>query len=68
MNFSDYIIDVGPKAGIHGGHLVAVGNIEQIKRNKNSITGQYLSGKKSIEIRKKEKLIMIKKLRLQYLV
>ena len=56
MNFSDYIIDVGPKAGIHGGHLVAEGNIEQIKRNKNSITGQYLSGKKSIEIRKKRKI------------
>ena len=32
MNFADYIIDVGPKAGIHGGHLVAEGNIEQIKK------------------------------------
>ena len=36
MNFADYIIDVGPKAGIHGGHLIAEGNIEQIKKNKKS--------------------------------
>ena len=56
MNFSDYIIDVGPKAGIHGGNLVAEGNIDQIKKNKNSITGQYLSGKKMIEVRKKRKI------------
>ena len=62
MNFADYIIDVGPKAGIHGGHLVAEGNIEQIKKNKNSITGQYLSGKKSIELRKKRKIDNDKKI------
>ena len=62
MNFADYIIDVGPKAGIHGGHLVAEGNIEQIKKNKNSITGQYLSGKKSIEVRKKRKIDNDKKI------
>ena len=62
MNFADYIIDVGPKAGIHGGHLVAEGNIEQIKKNKNSITGQYLSGKKSIEVRKKRKINNDKKI------
>ena len=62
MNFADYIIDVGPKEGIHGGHLVAEGNIEQIKKNKNSITGQYLSGKKSIELRKKRKIDNDKKI------
>ena len=47
MSFADHIIDVGPKAGIDGGHLVAEGNISAIKKNKKSITGQYLSGKKS---------------------
>ena len=62
MNFADYIIDVGPKAGIHGGHLIAEGNIEQIKKNKKSITGQYLSGKKSIEIGKKRKIDSNKKI------
>ena len=62
MNFADYINDVGPKAGIHGGHIVAEGNIEQIKKNKNSITGQYLSGKKSIELRKKRKIDNDKKI------
>ena len=65
MVFSDHIIDVGPKAGVHGGYLVAEGTIDEIKKNKESITGQYLSGKKSIEIRSrrninKEKLISIK--------
>ena len=53
MNFADFIVDVGPKAGIHGGHLVAEGNIDQIKKNKKSITGKYLSGKEKIDIRKK---------------
>ena len=62
MNFADYIIDVGPKAGIHGGHLIAEGNIEQIKKNKKSITGQYLSGEKSIEIGKKRKIDSNKKI------
>ena len=57
MNFADFIVDVGPKAGIHGGHLVAEGNIDQIK-NKKSITGKYLSGKEKIDIRK-EQLIRI---------
>ncbi|MEC9392266.1 MAG: excinuclease ABC subunit UvrA [Pseudomonadota bacterium] len=65
MVFADHIIDVGPKAGIDGGHLVAEGNISEIKKNKKSITGQYLSGKKSIEIKErrkinKEKMISIK--------
>ena len=56
MSFADHIIDVGPKAGIDGGHLVAEGNISAIKKNKKSITGQYLSGKKSIEIKRKRKI------------
>ena len=45
---SDWIIDIGPAAGIHGGQIVASGKIEQIIENKNSITGEFLSGKKKV--------------------
>ncbi len=47
---SDWIIDIGPEAGINGGKIVAEGTSEEIKNNKNSITGDYLSGKKFISI------------------
>ena len=47
---SDWIVDVGPGAGAHGGHLVAAGTAAQIKRSKNSITGQFLSGRETIPI------------------
>lgn len=47
MYAADWIVDVGPGAGIHGGNIVAEGTVEDIKRNPNSITGQYLSGKKT---------------------
>ncbi|AOY74802.1 excinuclease ABC subunit UvrA [Clostridium formicaceticum] len=47
---ADHIIDIGPGAGIHGGYLVAQGDLETIKKSEASITGQYLSGKKKIEI------------------
>ena len=47
---ADFIVDVGPGAGIHGGQIVASGSLEDILKNDNSITGQYLSGKKRIEI------------------
>lgn len=50
MLCADHIIDIGPGAGIHGGYVVAQGNIEDIKNCEASITGQYLSGKKKIEI------------------
>ena len=50
MYSADHIIDIGPGAGVHGGYIVAEGTVEEIKENPNSITGQYLSGKKSIEI------------------
>ena len=53
MQESDYIIDVGPGAGEHGGRIVAVGTPEEIKANPASLTGQYLSGKKKIEAPKK---------------
>lgn len=47
---ADYILDIGPGAGEHGGEVVAHGTIDQIIKNKNSITGQYVSGKKRINI------------------
>jgi excinuclease ABC subunit A len=50
MEASDWIVDVGPGAGEHGGHVVAQGTIEQIKANPESITGQYLSGARKIAI------------------
>jgi len=50
MENADHIIDLGPEAGIDGGNIVAQGNIEIIKENKNSITGSYLSNKKNIPI------------------
>lgn len=49
---ADYIVDVGPGAGSHGGEVVAQGTAEEICRNPESVTGQYLSGKKSIPIPK----------------
>lgn len=52
MYEADYIVDIGPGAGIHGGYVVAAGDIEKIKANKNSITGQYLSGAKKIYVPK----------------
>jgi excinuclease ABC subunit A len=45
---ADYIVDLGPGAGRLGGHLVATGNPQQVSRNHNSLTGQYLSGAKEI--------------------
>lgn len=45
---ADYILDFGPKSGAHGGHITAKGTLKEIKRNKNSLTGAYLSGKISI--------------------
>ena len=47
---SDYIIDVGPGAGVHGGEIIAQGTPKEIMESSKSITGQYLSGKKSIDI------------------
>jgi excinuclease ABC subunit A len=50
MLASDYIIDIGPGAGIHGGQVIAVGTPEEIMENPASITGQYLSGRKFIPV------------------
>ncbi|MCO5229440.1 MAG: excinuclease ABC subunit UvrA, partial [Thermomicrobiales bacterium] len=48
MRAADWIVDIGPGAGEHGGHLVAEGALDAIKKNKNSITGDYLSGRRQI--------------------
>ena len=50
MRECDYIVDIGPGAGVHGGQIVAQGTLDEILDNQNSITGQYLSGKKEIKI------------------
>ena len=50
MKAADYIVDIGPRAGEHGGQIVAAGTLEDIKANENSITGQYLVGKKKIDV------------------
>ncbi len=50
MRSADFVVDVGPAAGIHGGEIVAVGTLEDILAEPRSITGQYLSGKKAIPI------------------
>ena len=52
---ADYIVDIGPGAGVHGGEVVAKGNVEEVEKSKDSITGQYLSGKKYIAIPKERR-------------
>lgn len=52
MRSSDYIVDFGPGAGEHGGHVVAKGTFDEITTNKDSLTGQYLSGRKKISVKK----------------
>lgn len=47
---ADYIVDIGPKAGVHGGEIVAVGTVDDIKNCKESITGQFLAGTEKIEV------------------
>ena len=50
MRSADYIVDVGPGAGVHGGEIVAVGSVKDICKAKRSITGDYLSGRKRIAV------------------
>ena len=52
---SDYLVDIGPGAGDHGGKVVACGTPSEVMKNKNSITGDYLSGRKKIEVPKKRR-------------
>lgn len=55
MYAADHIIDLGPGAGEHGGRIIAQGTVEEIKANPDSITGQYLSGAKKIEVPKERR-------------
>lgn len=50
MRHADYIVDMGPGAGVHGGHIVAEGSPEEVMQNPRSLTGKYLSGELKIEI------------------
>ncbi len=50
MFAADHIVDVGPGAGVHGGEIIAQGTVEDIMNNRNSVTGDYLSGRKKIEV------------------
>ncbi|ACJ19009.1 excinuclease ABC subunit UvrA [Coxiella burnetii] len=53
---ADYVVDIGPGAGVHGGEIVAEGSPSEIMKNPRSLTGQYLSGKKTIPVPKKRRL------------
>jgi excinuclease ABC subunit A len=53
INAADYVVDMGPGAGVHGGQVVAEGTPDEIRRSSQSLTGQYLSGKKQIAVPKK---------------
>lgn len=52
---ADYLLDLGPRAGVHGGEVVYAGPVKGVLRQKESLTGAYLSGKKSIEVPKKRR-------------
>ena len=62
---ADFIVDMGPRAGIHGGQVIATGSPKEIEKNENSLTGKYLSGKLKIDIpktrRKQDKFLKIYK-------
>ena len=47
---ADYVVDIGPKAGVHGGEVIYSGDVEGLKKCKNSLTGDFLSGRKQIEV------------------
>ena len=55
MYAADCIVDVGPGAGIHGGEIICVGDVEKIKACERSVTGQYLSGKRSVPVPEKRR-------------
>ena len=50
MKACDYLVDIGPRAGIHGGEVIACGSPEEVMQNKKSITGAYLSGERKIDV------------------
>ena len=66
IRLADYVIDIGPGAGVHGGQIIAEGTPEEVMKNPDSVTGQYLSGRKKIAVpakrtpRDKKKLLKLK--------
>ncbi len=62
MRHADHLIDIGPGAGIHGGHVVAEGTAQQVMQNKKSLTGQYLSGAKFIPVPEQRRISTKKKI------
>jgi len=58
---ADYVVDMGPKAGVHGGEVIAAGTPAKIKKSKKSITGQYLTGKREIAIPTKRRTVDTKR-------
>lgn len=55
MRAADFLVDIGPGAGVHGGQLIAAGTPQEVMDNENSITGQYLSGKRCIPVPEKRR-------------
>lgn len=55
---ADYLLDIGPHAGIHGGHVIAHGTPSEVAKHTDSITGKYLSGRESIAVPKKRRTVM----------
>ena len=55
MLAADYLVDIGPKAGVHGGKIIAQGTPEEVMKNKNSLTAKYLTGEYKIEVPKKRR-------------
>ena len=66
MKAADLVIDIGPKAGVNGGQLMFHGTHKELKKEKNSLTAQYLNGDLKIEIAKKRKWTDLKILLLKY--
>ena len=64
MYAADYIVDIGPKAGVHGGNVVCAGTIDDIKSCEKSITGQYMTGKKKVPVPEKRRSGNGKKLKI----
>ncbi|MBN8531781.1 MAG: excinuclease ABC subunit UvrA [Alphaproteobacteria bacterium] len=62
MRHADYLVDMGPGAGVHGGHVVAEGTPKQVADNKNSITGQYLKGTRVIPLPKERRPVTNRKI------
>ena len=58
MREADYIVDIGPGAGEHGGEIVAKGTLDEIMSNENSLTGKYLTGLKRLSFQRKEEKAM----------